>query len=123
MKAYLIRCSNGILTDKVFAAPPSRADLEDALGKCLVQYGHRKGEVREMFATYVEVEMQRGEPREEDSPLRVSAILTEDELLEILLAQILENPGEVHTGAESMQFEGTGMVINPDDPRHPRYQK
>lgn len=118
----MIRCSDGLVTDRVFKNPPSREDLESALGKSLILHGHRRGVLREIFATYVEVELCEGEKREESEAMRLTAILTEDELMEILLAKVLESPGHVQTGAEQIQFEGRGEVINPDDPRHPKYR-
>lgn len=111
MKTYLIRSqTEGILTDRVFLRPPTEAEMTEVLGRNLALHGHVSGVPVERFVSYIEVETV-GDPRElEGTPTKVTGLLTESELSEILSSPKAGTPGVVEAGPETISFQGYGLV-------------
>lgn len=123
MKAYLIRSQvGGVHTDRVFLRPPTEAELTEVLEESLMRHGHKNGKPVERFVTFVVVDTI-GEPEEyEGSPPMIFDKLTDEESKAILNGTAGDPPsGHAYTGAEKIQFSGSGQVILAGDPRHPRY--
>lgn len=122
MKAYLIRSqTDGILTSRVFLRPPTDEEMQEVLGRNLVENGHKAGAPVDRFVTYIVVETV-GEPEDSDKlPKKIIGRLTDAESREVLSGGPKGTAGEVETVAEGIKFEGVGEVILIEDPRHPRF--